>query len=245
MITVKTNKGTLHRERVAMISLLKNFGFLKIAFSASNCCNTSLNFSSISKQIKPDVFERAKATTALLSSSSASYASHFKARDRSELLKTVAKVDEGLPEESVVSLDAIISSREDMFTDERTPNLLFGGIPFRELPIIHLKVTKNNTKATLTDHKGKLIWVRSAGLEGFKHCRKGTNVAGQATGLSISAKAKRLGITDVRIKIQGLGPGRMASIKGIQMGGLNIISLTDDTRIAFKLTHRPRKVRRL
>lgn len=44
-----------------------------------------------------------------------------------------------------------------MFTDERTPGLLFGGVPFRELPIIHLKITKNNTHAVLTDYEGKFL----------------------------------------------------------------------------------------
>lgn len=74
-------------------------------------------------------------------------------------------------------------------------------------------------------------------MEGFKNCRKGTNVAGQSTALFVSTvsnlfvlvsisnlckcnrelifsllqKAVSLGITDVRLKIQGLGPGRMVS----------------------------------
>lgn len=95
---------------MAMISLFKNFNFLKIcSSSASNCCNACVNFSSISKIIKPDTFERASATTSPLLQTSASYSSQFKARDRKELLKTVGQLDEGVQEESVVSLDAIIS----------------------------------------------------------------------------------------------------------------------------------------
>lgn len=38
-----------------------------------------------------------------------------------------------------------------------------------------------------TNISGKVIYRRSAGMEGFKNCRKGTNVAGQSTGLTVSA----------------------------------------------------------
>lgn len=171
--------------------------------------------------------------------------SHFKPRDRKELLKTVKKVDDGTIGEHNVLLDARIKSRENMFPDENTPSRIFNGIPFSHIPVCSIKVTKNNTIIRLCDHENKCIVFRSCGMEGFKNCRKGTNVAGQSTALFVSTKAVSLGIKDIRLKIQGLGPGRMAAIKGLQMGGLNVISVTDDTRVSFRPTCRPRKVRRL
>lgn len=35
--------------------------------------------------------------------------------------------------------------------DENTPNELFDGIPFCEVPIVHIQCTKNNTIMVLTD----------------------------------------------------------------------------------------------
>lgn len=52
------------------------------------------------------------------------------------------------------------------------------------------------------------------------------------------------GIHTVRVIVRGLGPGRVSSIKGLQMAGLNIVSVTDATRVS-DTPPRPRKARRL
>lgn len=41
-----------------------------------------------------------------------------------------------------------------MFPDEKTPDLLFDGVRFADLPIIHAGFSKNNTLLTVTDAKG-------------------------------------------------------------------------------------------
>lgn len=46
--------------------------------------------------------------------------------------------------------------RDDLFPNIDTPDKLFDGIPFKELPIFNIKATKNNTIMSLTDFKGKL-----------------------------------------------------------------------------------------
>uniref|UniRef100_T1J6Q2 Ribosomal protein S11 n=1 Tax=Strigamia maritima TaxID=126957 RepID=T1J6Q2_STRMM len=120
-----------------------------------------------------------------------------------------------------------------MYPDENTPNLMFNGIRFAELPICHIKATKNNTLMTLTDRLG------------FKNTRKGTNIAAQTTGITIGKKALVKGITDVRVKVRGLGPGRMTSVRGLAMAGVNVVSLTDDTPVPFGAFPRPRKQRKL
>jgi Ribosomal protein S11 len=48
-------------------------------------------------------------------------------------------------------------------------------------------------------------------MEGFKNTRKGTNIAAQATAISIATKIMERGIKSVRIAVRGLGPGRMVS----------------------------------
>ncbi|GBM99350.1 28S ribosomal protein S11, mitochondrial [Araneus ventricosus] len=130
------------------------------------------------------------------------------------------------------------------FPDENTPDTLFNGVRFADLPIVHIRVSKNNTIYMLTDSKGNSKEVRSCGIEGFLNTKKGTNIAAQATAISFSTRLLRKGFSQVRVSIRGLGPGRMASIKGLEMGGLDIISITDRTPVMFG-GNRPRKQRRL
>ncbi|GFY50706.1 28S ribosomal protein S11, mitochondrial [Trichonephila inaurata madagascariensis] len=130
------------------------------------------------------------------------------------------------------------------FPDENTDNMLFNGVRFADLPIVHIRVSKNNTIYMLTDAKGSPNEIRSCGIEGFKNTKKGTNIAAQATAISFSTRLLRKGFSQVRVAIKGLGPGRMASIKGLEMGGLNIVSITDKTPVVHG-GNRPRKQRRL
>ncbi|GFX75614.1 28S ribosomal protein S11, mitochondrial [Trichonephila clavipes] len=130
------------------------------------------------------------------------------------------------------------------FPDETTDNMLFNGVRFADLPIVHIRVSKNNTIYMLTDAKGSPNEIRSCGIEGFKNTKKGTNIAAQATAISFSTRLLRKGFNQVRVAIKGLGPGRMASIKGLEMGGLNIVSITDKTPVVHG-GNRPRKQRRL
>ncbi|KAG8189235.1 hypothetical protein JTE90_013763 [Oedothorax gibbosus] len=130
------------------------------------------------------------------------------------------------------------------FPDENTNDRLFDGVRFADIPIVCIRVSKNNTIYMLTDSKGKGIEIRSCGIEGFKNTKKGTNIAAQATAITFSSRIKRKGFEQVRVTIKGLGPGRMASIKGLEMGGLNIVSITDRTPYILG-GNRPRKARRV
>lgn len=78
----------------------------------------------------------------------------------------------------------------DIFPDAELPNRLFNGIPFKQLPIFNIRVSPNNTIVTLTDYKGKLHLNRSCGIEGFKNTRKGTNIAAQATAVTIGGVSR-------------------------------------------------------
>lgn len=167
-----------------------------------------------------------------------------KSEGRREMLASLPTRDEGTEGEKGVNIDFAVKSREDMFPDENTPTRMFNGIPFRDIPICNIKATKNNTIISVTDAKGVVKLLRTAGIEGFKNTRKGTNIAGQATAISLSTKAIEQGFKTVRVRVQGLGPGRMSAIKGLQMGGLDIISVTDSTRISWH-PPRPRKRRKL
>ncbi|CAL1688385.1 unnamed protein product [Lasius platythorax] len=112
-----------------------------------------------------------------------------------------------------------INQQAHLFPDEDTPNRLF-------------------------DANGKVLLLHTAGIEGFKNAKKGTNIAGQQAAITLGNRIREYGINTVRIKVQGIGPGRMSSIKGLQMAGLNIISITDATRVSWH-PPRPRKRRRV
>ncbi|XP_017017663.1 uncharacterized protein mRpS11 [Drosophila kikkawai] len=167
-----------------------------------------------------------------------------KAEDRKEMLASMPAKDEGTVGEKSVDIDNLINRKAKFFPDASTSSQLFNGIPFNELPICNIRVSPNNTIISVTDYKGVLRLIRSCGIEGFKNTRKGTNIAAQATAVTISGKAVELGWKTVRVKVRGLGPGRMSAIKGLQMGGLNIVSITDNTPVSFN-PPRPRKQRSL
>ncbi|XP_028561782.2 small ribosomal subunit protein uS11m [Podarcis muralis] len=122
--------------------------------------------------------------------------------------------------------------------------LRWDGKKFEEIPIAHIKATYNNTHILITSHENVALTLSTCGSEGFKSARKATAIAAQTTGIAVAAKASAKGVSHVRVVVKGLGPGRLAAIKGLTMGGLEVISITDDTPIPHNGC-RPRKARRL
>ena len=115
---------------------------------------------------------------------------------------------------------------------------------FPELPIVIVKATYNNTLVYLTDHLGTMATWTSAGIEGFKNAKRGTNYAGKIAGEAMAKRAENLGISKVRVKVKGMGPGRLEAVKGLVLGGMDIISVTDVTPIPHN-GPKPKKQRRL
>ncbi|XP_072258808.1 small ribosomal subunit protein uS11m [Pyxicephalus adspersus] len=122
--------------------------------------------------------------------------------------------------------------------------LRWGGKKYDELPIVHIKATYNNTHVQVTSFDYKSLVRTSCGTEGFRNAKKSSSVAAQAAGLAAATKAVDKGISFVRVIVKGMGPGRPHVIKGLTMGGLELVSLTDNTPIPHNGC-RPRKARRL
>ncbi|XP_060899972.1 28S ribosomal protein S11, mitochondrial [Labrus mixtus] len=122
-------------------------------------------------------------------------------------------------------------------------SLRWAGKKFEELPIVHIKATYNNTHIQMTDSAGESLVRTSCGTEGFKNIKKSTPVAAQTAGISAASKATAKGVTFVRVVIKGIGPGRQSAIKGLTMGGLEVVSITDNTPVPHNGC-RPRKARR-
>ncbi|XP_029000585.1 28S ribosomal protein S11, mitochondrial [Betta splendens] len=122
--------------------------------------------------------------------------------------------------------------------------LRWEGKKFEELPIAHIKATYNNTHIQVTDNAGQSMIKTSCGTEGFKNIKKSTPIASQTTGISAAIKATAKGVTFVRVVVKGIGPGRLSAIKGLTMGGLKVVSITDNTPVPHNGC-RPRKARRI
>ncbi|KHJ78079.1 ribosomal protein S11 [Oesophagostomum dentatum] len=103
----------------------------------------------------------------------------------------------------------------------------FDGIPYCDLPIVYIKATKNNTLVTVMDKKNHVITYTSCRLEGFKHARKKTTIAGQTTGVAAGQRLVRRGVRTVRVQVKGLGPGRMTCVKGLTVAGVKVVTVVN------------------
>ncbi|MBL7133339.1 MAG: 30S ribosomal protein S11 [Phycisphaerae bacterium] len=106
--------------------------------------------------------------------------------------------------------------------------------------IAHIKATFNNTLVTITDTDGQTLCSESAGTIGLKGSRKSTPFAAQRAAESAASKARKMGLTEVEVRVKGPGSGRESAISSLQAAGLRIISIEDVTPIPHNGC-RPRK----
>ncbi|NRA74474.1 MAG: 30S ribosomal protein S11 [Planctomycetes bacterium] len=110
--------------------------------------------------------------------------------------------------------------------------------------VVHIKSTFNNTIISLTDPEGNALMSQSGGTVGYKGSRKSTPFAAQRAAENCAAAAKKLGVTQVDLKVKGPGPGRESAIRAIQSSGLEILAIEDVTPLPHNGC-RPRKRRRV
>ena len=108
----------------------------------------------------------------------------------------------------------------------------------------YVHVSYNNTLVTITDSKGEVIAWSSAGKMGFKGTKKSTPYAANLVAKDCVEKAKKYNLTNIRIVVKGVGPGRESAVRGLAGAGLNITSIMDATPIAHNGVRR-RKPRRV
>jgi len=110
--------------------------------------------------------------------------------------------------------------------------------------VAHVKATFNNTQVTITDVNGETIGWDSAGTVGFKGARKSTPFAATRAAENVAAKARKIGMSEVEVKIKGPGPGRESAVTALQASGLKITAIEDVTSVPHNGC-RPRKKRRV
>lgn len=102
----------------------------------------------------------------------------------------------------------------------------------------------NNIIVTLTDNEGNALFSSSAGKSGFKGSRKSTPYAATKATETIAQEASKAGMKEVAVVVKGPGMGRIAAIKALKTGGLNVVSISDITATPFNGC-RPKKKRRV
>jgi small subunit ribosomal protein S11 len=110
--------------------------------------------------------------------------------------------------------------------------------------VAHINVSYNNTSIAISDQKGEIIAWSSAGALGFKGTKKSTPYAANMVAKNCVEKAQKYNLTNVKIVVKGIGPGRESAIRGIAGTGLNILSIQDKTPIAHNgvRSKKPRRV---
>ena len=110
--------------------------------------------------------------------------------------------------------------------------------------IAHIKATQNNTLVTITDMNGETLAWDSAGTIGFKGTRKSTPFAATRAGEQVGQKVRKIGMTEVEVRIKGSGAGRESAVNGMVSTGLRVTAIEDRTAVPHNGC-RPRKRRRV
>ena len=110
--------------------------------------------------------------------------------------------------------------------------------------IAHVKASFNNTQVTITDLDGELLCWDSAGSMGFKGSRKSTPFAATRAAETVAAKAIKMGMREIEVRVKGAGSGRESAVTALQRAGLRIAAVEDHTPIPHNGC-RPRKKRRV
>ncbi len=96
---------------------------------------------------------------------------------------------------------------------------------------LYVESTYNNTKISLTDKEGKVIFWSSSGAVGFKGAKKGTPFAAAKVGEVIGEKAVQSGLKEADVVVRGVGSGRESAIRGFISKGIDLTGIKDQTPV--------------
>ncbi len=95
--------------------------------------------------------------------------------------------------------------------------------------IAHIKATFNNTLITITDVNGETLCWDSGGTVGFKGARKATPFAATRAAEKCAVKARRMGMRELEVHVNGPGSGRESAISALEANGLTVTAVEDHT----------------
>lgn len=141
----------------------------------------------------------------------------------------------------------ITKGAEETLVVEQTGKAALGVSPAKrsiQRAHVHIQATYNNTIIALTDEKGSVLALSSAGANGFKGTKKSTPFAASKVAELIGEKAKKIGVTELNIFVKGIGSGRESAIRSLANKGFVINNIKDVTPIPHN-GPKPPKVRRV
>jgi small subunit ribosomal protein S11 len=110
--------------------------------------------------------------------------------------------------------------------------------------IVYIQSTFNNTIVTITDATGNALSWASAGTSGFAGTKKSTPFAAQVAVRKAFENARQYELSEVIIKVAGVGSGRESAVRAVGGQGVKVTSIKDITPIPHNGT-RPKKIRRV
>ena len=110
--------------------------------------------------------------------------------------------------------------------------------------IAHIQASFNNTIITVTDTHGETLCWSSSGAIGYKGSRKSTPFASQRAAESVAEKARKMGVTEMEVRVKGPGSGRESAIRALSNAGIQIRLIEDVTPLPHNGC-RPKKRRRV
>ncbi len=108
--------------------------------------------------------------------------------------------------------------------------------------VAHIHSTHQNTIVTFADEQGNVFAWSSSGAIGYKGTKKKTPYAAGLAAAAASEEAKKFGIKEVDVKLKGIGPGKDAARKQIEVSGIVIKGIEDVTPIPHNGTRPPKKI---
>ena len=108
---------------------------------------------------------------------------------------------------------------------------------------VHIQATFNNTIVTVSDAFGNTISWASAGELGFRGSRKSTPFAAQSASETAAKAAMEHGLKTVEVYVRGPGQGRESAIRALQVAGLEVTLIKDETPIPHNGCRPPKRRR--
>ncbi|MGY6171893.1 30S ribosomal protein S11 [Candidatus Mycoplasma pogonae] len=108
--------------------------------------------------------------------------------------------------------------------------------------VAHIHSTHQNTIVSFADEQGNVFAWSSSGAIGYKGTKKKTPYAAGLAAAAASEAAKEHGVKEVRVELRGLGPGKDAARKQIEVSGIIVKEVKDVTPIPHNGTRPPKKV---
>ena len=102
----------------------------------------------------------------------------------------------------------------------------------------HIRSTFNNTIVTITDKSGNAISWASAGGS-----KKSTPFAAQSAAETAAKAAMEHGLKSVEVYVRGPGAGRESAIRALQVAGLDVTLIKDETPIPHNGCRPPKRRR--